>query len=151
MLRRRLGNTFDAADLAHDAFLRLLLRPRSFDSTLSLRAYLGRMANGMCVDLWRRQSLERAWAEELARAPEQTQSDAEHRALVLEALCEIDAMLALLPEKVRQAFLMAQVEEMTYREIAEHLSVSERMVKKYMARAMVHCALHESALGSLAA
>lgn len=48
-------------------------------------------------------------------------------------------MLQGLPEKVRTAFLMSQVGGSTYAKIATELSVSERMVKKYMAQAMLHC------------
>ncbi len=65
----RLGNAADAADLAHDAFVRLLTRPCHFENSQQARAYLRKMANGMCVDLWRRRSLEQAWLEVLAAQP----------------------------------------------------------------------------------
>ena len=39
---------------------------------------------------------------------------------------------------------MAQVDGMPYRAIAAQLSVSERMVKKYIAQAMLQCALIEA-------
>ncbi|WJN57561.1 hypothetical protein OH686_02360 [Pseudomonas sp. SO81] len=54
-------------------------------------------------------------------------------------LLQIDAMLRRLPGKVRDAFLMAQLDGLTYAQIAVKLGVSERMVKKYMAQAMLHC------------
>ena len=41
---------------------------------------------------------------------------------------------------------MAQVDGMPYREIAVELGVSERMIKKYMAQAMLECALIEAGL-----
>lgn len=50
-LRSRLGNAADAADLAHEAFLRLLGKPCQFDNPDGARAYLRVMANGLCVDL----------------------------------------------------------------------------------------------------
>ena len=50
-LRRRLGSAADAADLAHDAFLRLLTTPRHFGSAPEARTYLRTMANGLCIDL----------------------------------------------------------------------------------------------------
>jgi len=40
---------------------------------------------------------------------------------------------------------MAQLDGLTYGAIAEHIGVSERMVKKYMAQAMLHCLLHGAA------
>ncbi|MNJ69247.1 putative RNA polymerase sigma factor FecI [compost metagenome] len=48
-------------------------------------------------------------------------------------------MLDRLPHKARRAFLMSQLQGMTYAAIAAELEVSERMVKKYMAQAMLHC------------
>ncbi|BBI91798.1 RNA polymerase sigma factor sigma-70 family [Serratia symbiotica] len=139
LLRRRLGNATDAADLAQDVFLRLLIKPRYFDSLAGARAYLGAMAQGMCIDLYRRKEIERVWLETLTAQPMPVAVSAEHCAIVLETLFQVDAMLRALPEKVRAAFVMSQIRRLTYAEIATELAVSEHMVKKYMARAMLHC------------
>jgi len=108
-LNRRLGNADDAADLAHDAFLRLLQKPRHFNSVPEARVYLRTMANGMCVDLWRRRSIEQAWLETLAARPDMLHPSAEHQAMVLEALYEVDKMLRNLPAKAAKAFIMTTV------------------------------------------
>ena len=146
LLRRRLGNAFDAADLAHDAFVRLLTKPRSFDSFDGARAYLSTVARGLCVDLWRRREIEQAWLAALAAQPEAHACSAEQQASVLQALGENDAMLRSLPAKVAQAFVLAMVHGMTDKEVAAQLNVSDRMVRKYMARALLHCMLLEAAL-----
>lgn len=145
-LRRRLGHSGDAADLAHDAFLRLLVKPREFDSFAGARAYLSTVARGLCVDLWRRRQIEQAWLDTLAAQPEAVESSAEQRAMVIEALVEIDAMLRRLPARVAEAFVLSHLHGLTYREIAGRLAVSERSVKKYMAQAVLHCALIEAGL-----
>ncbi|WP_326494493.1 sigma-70 family RNA polymerase sigma factor [Achromobacter spanius] len=144
----RLGNAADAADLAHDAFVRLLTRPCHFDTPQQARSYLRKMANGMCVDLWRRRSLEQAWLDTLAKQPEPTVSSAEDQAMVLEALGEIDTMLRELPPKVAHAFVMAVACEMTDQEVADTLKVSARMVRKYVARAMLCCMKLEARLAA---
>ncbi|MHA6198172.1 sigma-70 family RNA polymerase sigma factor [Pseudomonas wadenswilerensis] len=148
-LRRRLGNGWDAADLLHDTFLRVLRRPVEFDSQTGERSYLARIAKGLCIDHWRHAEIERAWRESVAAQPEACMPSAEHTTLILETLVEVDAMLRRLPANVREAFLMAQVEGVTYAAIAEHLDVSERMVKKYMAQAFLHCAVLEAELDGL--
>ena len=106
-LQRRLGDADDAADLAHDAFIRLLARPRELNHR-SARAYLSRMARGLCVDLWRRREVEQAWLETLARHPEQAPS-AEQQTAALEALVEVDTMLKRLPPPVARAPCLAAI------------------------------------------
>lgn len=150
LLRRRLGNSFDAADLAHDAFIRLLTKPRSFDSFEGARAYLSTVARGLCVDLWRRREIEQAWLAALAAQPEAQACSAEQQASVLQALADIDAMLRSLPAKAAQAFVLAMAYGMTDKEVAAQLNVSDRMVRKYMAKAVLHCMLHEAAMAERA-
>lgn len=137
-LRLHTGCGERAADLAHDTFLRLLGR-REARSPAEPRAYLATVARGLLVDHWRRQALERAWLEALSAQPAALAPSPEDRALALEALAQIDAMLDRLKPRVREAFLLAQLDGLGYREIGQRLGVGERMVKKYMAEAMLHC------------
>lgn len=148
-VQRRLGNRFDAADTVQDTFVRVLRRPPLFDSLAGERSYLATIARGLCIDHWRRKQLEQAWLASLALQPMAVQASPEQQALIIETLHEVDAMLARLPSKVRQAFVLAQLQGLAYREIAQHLGVSERMVKKYMAQALFHCALLEAELDGL--
>lgn len=142
-LRRRLGDTADAADLAHDTFVRLLVKPaaRRLDSAVEARTYLRTIAGGLCIDLWRRRDVEQAWLDTLAALPEAYEPSPEQRALVIEALMQVAAMLRRLPQKAATAFVMAQIDGVRYRDIADELGVSERMVKKYIAQGMFQCAL----------
>jgi len=137
-LRRKLGCADKAADIAHDTFLRVLAQPAT-EPLQAPRAYLSTIAHGLMVTHWRRQDLERAYLEALAVLPERSSPSPEVRALAIEALVAVDAMLHALPEKPRRAFLLSQLDGLTYREIATEIGVSERMVKKYMASAMLHC------------
>ena len=148
-LLRRLGNAADAADLAHDAFVRLLSRaacPR-FDSVGEARGYLRSIGNGLCIDLWHHREVEKAWLDALAAQPHACVPSLEHQAIVIESLLDVGRMLSRLPHKAATAFVMAQIEGLPYREIAVHLAVSERMIKKYIAQAMLQCALIEAGLG----
>ncbi|KUM34334.1 sigma-70 family RNA polymerase sigma factor [Pseudomonas sp. EpS/L25] len=138
-LQRRLGCLGQAADLAQDTFVRLLAREGELGRLREPRAFLATVAQGLLANHWRRQALERAYLEALAARPEEVQPSPEDQALILETLTELDALLDRLPTRVRQAFLLAQLEGLTYAVIAQRLGVSERMVKKYMAQAMLHC------------
>lgn len=113
------------------------------------RSYLATIARGLCIDHWRRRQLEKAWLDSLALCPEATQPSPEQRAIIVETLYEVDAMLARLPKKVSQAFLLAQLHGLPYKQIAQQLGVCERMVKKYMAQALLHCAILEAELDGM--
>ncbi len=141
LLDRKAGNRFDACELAHDVFVKLLKRPRPLDSFDGARAYLSTLAHGLCTDMQRRRALERAWHQALALHPPAVEPSPEERRIVLETLAEVAAMLEQLPAKAARAFVLAHVDGWRYQQIAGELGVSERMVKKYMAQAMLHCAL----------
>jgi RNA polymerase sigma factor (sigma-70 family) len=146
-LCRKLGNAFDAADLAQDTFVRLLSAPDDLPEKQGgwqlrePRAYLTLVAKRLLANLYRRRSLEQAYLDALAALTEPMAPSPEQQAILLETLQEIDAMLDGLAPRVRQAFLMAQLEGLGYAEIAVQLRVSERTVKRYMAEAMARCIL----------
>jgi DNA-directed RNA polymerase specialized sigma24 family protein len=58
-LRHKLGNAFDAADIAQDVFLRVLTRQQPVQAR-EPRAYLSTIARGLVIDHWRRRELELA-------------------------------------------------------------------------------------------
>lgn len=143
-LCRRLGDGFDAADLAHDVFLRLLSRPFHADFR-EPRAYLSTVARNLVVEHWRRRELERAWLETLATMPEPETPSPETQLILLEALMQIDHMLDQLKPKVRTAFLLAQLEGLTCPQIAVKMAVSLSTVERYIAAALRHCCSSELA------
>ncbi|WP_267398859.1 sigma-70 family RNA polymerase sigma factor [Pseudomonas sp. GM_Psu_2] len=142
-LRRRLGSEWDAADLSQEAFLRLLRHPEVLGELQEPRAYLVTIGKRLLINFQRRKSLEQAYLDALMALPEACVPSPEQRWLLLETLQALDELLDGLPAAVRRAFLLSQLEDLTYREIAERLYVSERTIKRYMAQAYEHCLLAE--------
>ena len=139
-LRSKLGNAADAADLAQDTFLRLLGRSDSLDLRTP-RAFLRTVARGLVIDHWRREELERAYLEALAQVPEAAAPSPEERELILEVLERIALMLDRLKPKARTAFLLAQCEGLTHKEVAAQMGISLRSVERYVADALYQCYL----------
>lgn len=139
-LRVRLGNAADAADLAQDTFVRLLQRTERLELKAP-RAFLRTVARGLVIDHWRREEIERAYRDTLALLPEAEAPSEESRALILELLENIARLLEGLKPKVRKAFLLAQCEGLTHKQIAERMELSLRTVERYVAEALYHCYL----------
>lgn len=143
-LRKRTGCSQQAADFAQDTFLRVLLAERRMPVAVALnepRHFLVTIAKRVMVDSFRRQSVERAYLELLAQQPDEFEISAEERLVVLQTLQALDHMLDGLGVKAKAAFLMSQLQGLTYPQIAEQLQVSVSSVTKYMARATEHCLL----------
>ncbi len=144
-LQRKLGHAADAADIAQDTFIRILHAPEHIAEKnpgwqlQEPRAYLTVIAKRLMANLYRRRALEQAYLDSLALMTEAFTPSTEHRLVILETLQQIDSMLDGLAPKVRSAFLLAQLEGMTYAEIAAQLDVSERTVKRYMVQALAQC------------
>ncbi|GGB99360.1 RNA polymerase sigma factor [Oxalicibacterium flavum] len=137
-LRGKLGNAGDAADLAHDTFLRVLVA-RNAAAIQQPREYLATIARGLVTDRFRRQAIERAWLETLAAQPEPQAVSPETRAIVLETLVAIDRMLDDMGTRAREIFMLAQFEGLTYAQIGARLGISITTVKKHLVRALTHC------------
>ncbi|MBN9460905.1 MAG: sigma-70 family RNA polymerase sigma factor [Burkholderiales bacterium] len=137
-LRRKLGCTQNAADLAHDTFMRLLAReePVAIEEP---RAFLTTVAQRVLSNHRRRERIERAYLEVLAQVPEALAPSLEERAILLETLVEIDRLLGGLPPLVKRAFLHAQLDGMTHAGIAAELGISVTTVKRYLVRAGTQC------------
>jgi RNA polymerase sigma factor (sigma-70 family) len=139
LLNRKLGNTDQAADLAHDTFVRLMVARYAHGWHHPPRALLTRIAQGLVIDHWRRREVERAYLETVASLPISATPSNEDQLLILEALYRIDAMLSNLPSRTRRIFLMSQLDGMTYRQIAAELRVSLITVKRHMQTAFLAC------------
>lgn len=139
-LRGKLGNACDAADLAHDTFLRVMAS-RRLPAQLGNepRALLTHIAKGLVIDHWRRQDVERAYLDALAHLPEPEAPSPETRLLIIEALMRIDAMLASLPARTREIFLLAQVDGLTLQQIAERTQTPVITVRRHIHKALVAC------------
>lgn len=137
-LRRRLGCPHNAADLAQDTFVKVMLA-RETPQLIEPRAFLTTIARRVLCNHLRRQELERAYYQALAALPEATAPSEEERAIILETLVELDLLLDGLPILVKRAFLLAQVDGLTHNEIAARLGISVATVKRHLSKAALRC------------
>ncbi|KAA8696170.1 sigma-70 family RNA polymerase sigma factor [Pseudomonas proteolytica] len=140
LLRRKLGGQEQALDLAQDTFVRIL-SSGPLPSLREPRAYLNTVASRLCGQYFRRQALERAYEQSLAILEPEHAPSPETRLLVLEALDAVGQVLDGLGSRVREIFLLSQLDGLTYPQIAEQLGLTVNVVQKAMLKAYRHCYL----------
>lgn len=137
-LRRRLGDSFVAADLAQDTFVSVMAGGAAAEIR-EPRPFLATIARRLMAHRHRRQLLEASYLEMLAHLPQEFAPAPEAQMQAIEMLQQVDRALDALPARVREAFLLAHLEELSYAEIAARLRVSASSVKQYLMRANQQC------------
>lgn len=135
-VRSNLRTESDAQDVSQEVYLRLLRVPedRVIDHP---RAYLFRVAANVVND-WRagQKLIETRDPDLFDELPSPNDSAADYdRRLQSE---QLERAIRGLPAIYRAALLLKSQHGMTYGEIATHLDVSERMVKRYIVKAYAH-------------
>lgn len=132
-LRTSLSAGTDAEDVSQEVYLRLLRIPE--DRVVEHpRAYVFRVAVNVIND-WRagQKMLETRPTEELDKFPDRHDTPLDYdRQKRLE---RVERALDALPAHYRSTIVLKTQHGMTYEQIAGHLGVSERMVKRYIVKA----------------
>lgn len=129
-LERRVPAPVDAQDLAQEVYLRLL-RSERLDLIVEPQAYLYRVASNVAAE-WRLRASQRKphSADELdglidAATPESSVDEALSAARLDRALRELAPM-------VRAVMFLKLRDSMRHEEIAQHLAITPRMVRRYL-------------------
>jgi RNA polymerase sigma-70 factor (ECF subfamily) len=136
------GSAEVAEDLAVDVFTRIWERRAEWEVRGSVRAYLyGAARNEALAHLRRRRMMERAHAE-AARdlhspgvAGPSAAADARLEASELEVA--VEAAIARLPERGREALVLHRKHGLSYVEVADAMGISPRTVEVHIRRAFV--------------
>lgn len=140
-LIHRLGNKDDAQDLVQEAYLRFLRLDR--DKIIEKpESYLFRIAANLANEfsMQKRRAPTPVDLDSLEATKESGDGDRferslEHRA----AIRRLEDIMEGLPPLYRAALILRKRDGLSREEIAEQLKISVHTVKKYLARAAVHC------------
>ena len=135
VMYRMAGNRHEAEDLAQETFLRAASQRGSFVQGTNLRAWLMRIASNAFVDGRRRARIAKATplGEDIDVAAASVEPAG---AMVSHEFSEaLAAALLELPETGRMVFLLRTREELSFREIAETIGISEDTARWHMFQA----------------
>jgi RNA polymerase sigma-70 factor (ECF subfamily) len=144
-------NERDAEDLVQETLLRALAAWDNFQQGTNCRAWLFRILTNSFINEYRRACKERAWAgrNEPLYSPARRRAAGDPEGALLERLLgdEVVAALAALPDDFRCVVVLADLEGLSYREIATRLAcpIGTVMSRLYRARRMLEVSLGEYA------
>lgn len=118
-----------ASDLAQDVFLRVWEKQMDIDIKRAM-GLLYKIAGDMFISQYRREKLELQYKE--AFRIDSVEFSPEDQLRYKELLSRYTKSLAALGEKHRTVFMMARMEGLKYREIADRLHLSVKAVEKRM-------------------
>ena len=124
-----------ATDIVQDVFLKVWEKRESLTAD-NIKSLLYKMASDQLISHFRRNDVANKYVDNEKFHLEFKQRDAHAEMEYAELKETYEKVLAKLPEKQRSVFLMSRMEELTYKEIAERLELSEKAVEKRMSIAL---------------
>lgn len=129
-----LHDTDAAKDCVQEVFLRFWQKRSEIEVKTTLKGYLQRSIVNECLGLLRKRKTY-ALPETHAALPDPDHSPLQQ--LESESLSAlVQAAIERLPEQCRLIFRLSRTEEMSYREIAEHLDLSPKTVENQIGKAL---------------
>ena len=138
------GRSDLAEDLTQDIFLRVFRSLGTFDRRANFQTWLTSVSRNLCIDHYRSVRKERAAIDPGVDASEvPAVAPGEGAIAVLEQRDRVALLrraLAELPETLRTAVVMRDIQELSYQEIAERLGLPEGTVKSRINRGRIELA-----------
>lgn len=136
----KVGCAAATADIVQDTYVRLIQRDDR-GPVANPRAFVYRVASNLALDHLR-QTRVRGRTVVSGPIPDQIDSRApspETWLIDRERLAHLSLIIAELPPRCREVFVLRKVEELDQAEIARRLHISRNMVEKHLRRALSHC------------
>jgi RNA polymerase sigma-70 factor (ECF subfamily) len=145
------GRHEQAEDLTQEIFLKIFKSLDTFDSRANFQTWLISVSRNLCIDHYRRVRKERETIDHQVDANELSPLSHEPSPMAgLERRDRVSLLrhaMAKLPDTLRTAVLMRDIQEMSYQEIADTLRLPEGTVKSRINRGRTELARHVKRLG----
>lgn len=130
-----------AEDLVSDIFVKIWENPENLNVSQSLKGYLVRSVKNTCLNYLTRsyqkfKHLDNETSEKLLNLLPHNSPDPSGEILTTELEGKINEAIATLPPECGKIFLLSRKEELTNREIADQLNLSENTVKVQIYRGL---------------
>lgn len=127
----------EAKDLIHELFLTLWEKRSEINISKELPAYLFWTLRNKIFDSFRHKNVTQKYIDHLSNYLIKHEADTDYLVRHNDLSKFIEAEIAALPQKMRQAFELSRKSNLTRREIATELNLSEETVKSHIRRALL--------------
>ncbi|MGN7889882.1 RNA polymerase sigma factor [Dyadobacter endophyticus] len=126
----------EAQDLIQELFTAFWTKGRELDLTTSLSAYLYASTRNRVLNVFEHNRVHDHYVESLGHYLATVEASVDELVIEKELAEIIDAEISQMPPKMREIFELSRRENLSHREIAEMLSVSDKTVKKQVSKAL---------------
>ncbi|MBO9202965.1 MULTISPECIES: RNA polymerase sigma-70 factor [Niastella] len=143
----------EAEDCVQELFVSIWNRRQSLSIT-SLKAYLNTAIRYQCIDRIEKDMIRGGYLDDFItylEAHQTSMPSIEEELYARELAANIDQVMDKMPDKMREVFRLSRQEQLTHREIATRLQISEETVKKqiYLALKILKSNLGNSSMAML--
>jgi len=125
-----------AEEILQDVFVKVWLHREAIDLSKSFSAYLNTIARNAVYDCFRKIASDRAKVEQLALTMADHEPEAVESLIAWkEVQSHLDDILALLPEKCREVYVLCKIEGRSHEEVAKMLNLSKSTVSNHITKA----------------
>jgi RNA polymerase sigma-70 factor (ECF subfamily) len=144
---RMLGNSVEAENAAQETFVRMYTKLDTYDPERKFSSWLLAIASHYCVDVLRRRRMNYLSLDDLPPMVELSMPKAGQPEQVVvrdQDASAVQALLKTLPPNYRTPVVLRYWYDMSYREIADTMGVTESTIKTRLHRARAKLARHAS-------
>jgi RNA polymerase sigma-70 factor (ECF subfamily) len=148
LARKMLRSDEQAEDLVHEVFAKLLDKSDTLNNVNNLQGYLFKITENMALTRLKQKSREFDATREYVRLMEVADTDD----VLLDSIQDkqrLDDLLKRLPPAGKMAFELVKLKGLSYKEAAEHMSISRHTVHVHITRSMQFLRKHFSSVSML--
>jgi RNA polymerase sigma-70 factor (ECF subfamily) len=140
-IRRYVGNEETAADLMQETFIRVIRAANRYTPTAAFSTWILRIARNLCTDYARKKKPHKHQVSFEGNTEHQSMQTLDHSgtdgpALNHEIRAKLENAVDGLPSKQREVFVLRQLLNLSFKEIADVVDASENTVKSRMRYAL---------------
>lgn len=129
-------NIEEAEEIVQNTYLTIWDKRENVDIHTSIKAYLYKAVYNNCLNWVKHNRVRQKHVEAARHQTDLYNDDSSEHLLGRELDQQIDLAINSIPDKCRTVFKLSRFENMTYSEIADHLSLSVKTVENHMVKAL---------------